>query len=68
MPGDIIKSVPPLEGGEPITVIVPEGHVWLEGDNPLYSKGAQSIRIYSLTLVLIRFSLLWTVANVPFIW
>jgi len=35
LPGDTVKTLPPYSIGE---IVVPPGHVWVEGDEPFHSE------------------------------
>ncbi|KAI6106240.1 LexA signal peptidase [Pisolithus croceorrhizus] len=48
VPGDVIKTLPPYPQTE---VLIPEGHIWVEGDEPFHSLDSNSFGPIPLALV-----------------
>lgn len=48
VPGDVVKTLPPHPQTE---VLIPEGHIWVEGDEPFHSLDSNSFGPIPLALV-----------------
>ncbi|KAK1236716.1 hypothetical protein PQX77_000072 [Marasmius sp. AFHP31] len=48
MPGDRVKTLPPCKDAE---VVIPPGHVWIEGDEPFHSDDSNRFGPVSMSLI-----------------